>query len=457
MGMASASSGQGSAIKAGGAYVEISAKDSLSKALAGLKTKVQGFAAGLKTVGVAGAALGGAVLTPLTLLFKGGVDRAEEIDRLSKSLGFTVEQMQRLKYAADVAGVSLDDVMKDPGKFKRLMDEAPLMDANEIKAAVQANQEWRKSLISLQGAMLPVLQTIFPLIKAVGTFARANSGMLLGIGAAAAGLVAVGGILSVVGPGLLAMAGIVLKVVSALGPFKLGILGAFGALLFGTQSGKAALAGLAEAFRTMAATFGETWGSVVEAVKKGQLELAFKVAAAGIKAIWFGMLSDMGKAFAGWLEDNKAKLISLAAITSAVSGAQAGARFGAGGLLAGGLIGAGVGGGVTAFKIDELKGIGSSASLDAARKKADMELKQLQKQIADAPKKLDAPGVFDGESTSGQLAGRIAATRGAFRIADAGQQFGGTGNPVVKKLVDLIEVQKQALGILQNAKGLVLS
>jgi len=65
--------------------------------------------------------------------------------------------------------------------------------------------------------------------------------------------------------------------------------------------------------------------------------------------------------------------------------------------------------------------------------------------------------VFDGESTSGQLAGRIAATRGAFRIADAGQQFGGTGNPVVKKLVDLIEVQKQALGILQNAKGLVLS
>jgi hypothetical protein len=443
VGMASASSGQGSAIKAGGAYVEISAKDSLTKALAGLKTKVQGFAAGLKTVGVAGAALGGVVLAPLTMLFKGGVDRAEEITKLADSMGYTVEQMQRLKYAADVAGVSLDEVTKNPAKFKGLMDEAPLMDPNEIKAAVQANQEWRKTLIELQGAMLPVLQTLSPIIKSVSEFVRENKDMVLGVGAVAIGLTTVGTALAVVGPGLLTMAGMVLKVVSSLGAFKLGLIGVFGYLLAGTDSGKQAIAALSQAFTNAAATFGEMWGGIIEAIKKGQIELAFKIMAAGIKVIWLGMLVDMGKAFAQFVEDNRTKLIALGALMGAQKGSALGSLLGPKGKALGIIGGLLVGGFGANQTVDELKGIGENPRLEEDRKRAQKELDAIKKQIAEAPKKLDTPGMFSGESTSG-INARIAATRGAFRISNAAQQF-GEGNPVVKELKKNNEQNKQLI------------
>jgi len=447
-----ASAGGGSKagdIRAGGAFVEISAKDSLTKTLAGLKARVMAFAGGLKMAGVGALGAGAALAAPLAGLFKGGVDRAEEISKMAEELGFGVEQMQRLKYAADVAGVSLDDVLKNPGRFKALMDSAPLMDPNEIKASVQANQEWRKSIISLQGAMLPLLQTLFPIIKSVGEFVRVNRGAVMTAVLVAGALLGVGSALAVVGPGLLAIGGIVLKAVSSLGIFKLTIIGVFAYLLAGTDSGKQAIASLSQAFVNAGATFGEMWGGIIEAVKKGQLELAFKIMAAGIKVIWLGMLVDMGKAFAQFVEDNRTKLIALGALMGAQKGSAIGSLLGPKGKAAGIILGLAVGGFGANQTVDELKGLGDNPRLEADRKKAEMELKAIQKKIAEAPKKLDAAGVFTGESTSGGMLPLIAAAKGSFRVADAGQQFGGNGNPVVRELKKANEKADEVI-VIQN-------
>lgn len=451
-----ASAGGGSKagdIRAGGAFVEISAKDSLTKTLAGLKARVMAFAGGLKVAGVGALAAGGALAAPLVGLFKGGVDRAEEISKLSEEMGFTVEQMQRLKYASDVAGVSIDQILKNPGKFKGLMDEAPLMDPVEIKAAVAAQQELRKTMISLQGAALPLIQTIYPLVKYVAEFARENRGAVISVAILSAGLLSVGAALSIVGPGVLAVVGSIVKGVMHFGLFRLSIVGAIAALLAGTDSGKAALASFSEAIRAAAATFSETWGGIVTAVKKGDLELAFKIAAAGIKSVWFGMLSDMGKAFKTWLDDNRGKLIALAALSGAIQGAMTGGRMGGPwGALGGAALGAGGAGGVAALKLNELEGLGSSPGLEAARKKADEELKKLVEQAKNQPGKA-AMMLAGVDSTSGdELQRRIAAARGAFRIADAGQQFGERTNPVVRKLEVLIGLQKEAVAAIKGIK-----
>lgn len=467
--MASASSGQGSAIKAGGAFVEISAKDSLSKALTGLKTKVMTFAAGLKTVGVAGAALGGAVLTPLAMLFKGGVDRAEEITKLADSLGFTVEQMQKLKYAADVAGVSLDDVMKNPDKFKKLMDEAPLMDAGQIKEAVAAQQEFRKTLISLQSAMLPIIKTISPIIKLVGEFARRNSGLLITVAGVAAvvaglgiGLVMLGTVLSAVitvGGAVASVLGAISLPALAITAVVVGLVGGLGYLA--TQAFPNTWKAAKQFFGDMLDIAGETIGGIVAAISKGDVEQAWTVLCAGLNAAWKTVVANMTYAWVSF----KATIIDT--FRDAITGVKMAINDFAAWLLRNDPTGI-FSGGMTDVEInaarDEINNDLMKGRGEEQRKADDFRKKQIadaQAELAAAKAKLGqevdkAKMQVKGESSSGNdIAPRIAAVRGAFRIADAAQQFGERGNPVVKRLDVMIEGQKKVIQAIEK-KGMLV-
>jgi len=98
-------------IKAGGAYVEIFATtDKLRKALAGAKKDLQAFGAGLKNIGAGSMAFGAGLVTPLLgaaiALSKSG----DELEKMSKRTGASVEALSELGYAAELGGTSLATV-----------------------------------------------------------------------------------------------------------------------------------------------------------------------------------------------------------------------------------------------------------------------------------------------------------------------------------------------------------
>lgn len=118
---------------------------------------------------------------------------------------------------------------------------------------------------------------------------------LVGLGLAAKlGAIALGGV-------VLVLKGIALAVSAILSPvgLLLGAIGGLGYLFFTqTQMGRTAASHLGEAFRNVGATFSETWGGIKAAVQAGDLELAFKIAGAGIRAAWFELLKGLTKAWA---------------------------------------------------------------------------------------------------------------------------------------------------------------
>lgn len=86
----------------------------------GLKTsqgKLSGFA---KSAGVAGAAIGAAIAGTAVALgsaIKGAIDNADELSKASQKIGVSVEELSRLKYAAELSDVSLEGLT---GGLKRL-------------------------------------------------------------------------------------------------------------------------------------------------------------------------------------------------------------------------------------------------------------------------------------------------------------------------------------------------
>lgn len=65
----------------------------------------------------------GAAITGVGLAFKNAVDEADKLTKLSQSIGVPVEQLSALKHAADLSGVSIEDVGKSVGRLARSMSE----------------------------------------------------------------------------------------------------------------------------------------------------------------------------------------------------------------------------------------------------------------------------------------------------------------------------------------------
>jgi hypothetical protein len=104
-------------IKAGGAYVELTLKNSaFLKGLRGVLTHLASFAKGFAIAGAAGisagVAIGGVALRAFT-------HTGDELDKMRQRTGLSVETLSELRHAADQSGSSIEELEAGIRKMQR--------------------------------------------------------------------------------------------------------------------------------------------------------------------------------------------------------------------------------------------------------------------------------------------------------------------------------------------------
>jgi len=311
MAMSSPSSGGGKSgdVRAGGAVVEVSVKDSITKALAGFQIKIKAFAAGIREVGGKAVLAGSAVFAPLTALFKSGVDRAEGIGKLSRELGFTIEQMQRLQYAADVTGDSIEQVLANPGRYSEQMSNAQILDPQAIKDSTAANQAFRASIVGLQTALTPLVSSITPVVQSISEFIKNNSELVKGAFVVSAGVVGLGAAFIGVGAaisGALAVGSAVATVFGAIASVVSGVGLPIILAVSGVTALTAAFLAFTDTGKEVRGVFfdimdvGKTAiGGIISSLLKGDLTKAFEIACAAASVVWKTFVVGITRAWVG--------------------------------------------------------------------------------------------------------------------------------------------------------------
>lgn len=157
--------GGGKGIRAGKAFVELTADDAgLRKKLDEAKIKVMRFGKSMAVVGGATLAAGAAVLAPLTAAFKGALDRGTEISRLAQKLGVSTEQLSEFAYAAETTGMSFEDLT---GQFENLAERV----AQGAQGTGEAAETFKK--LGIDAAQLKLKNPIDQMIE----LARAMQGV----------------------------------------------------------------------------------------------------------------------------------------------------------------------------------------------------------------------------------------------------------------------------------------
>lgn len=99
-------------IKAGQAFVEISALDKTQAVLKGIRSNLNKFGAEVRNIGLGLVSLGGSLLAPLA-----GVRHfdqfGDQLDKMSERTGMSVRMLRELQVAADLGGTSLEEA--EPG------------------------------------------------------------------------------------------------------------------------------------------------------------------------------------------------------------------------------------------------------------------------------------------------------------------------------------------------------
>jgi hypothetical protein len=472
----------GKDVRAGGAYFEVWGKDALTGTLDKLQKKAATFGAFMQNLGRRSGLAAAALAAPLALLFRGGANRAADIGRMAEEFQIPVELMARIKHAADDAGASVQDVMNDTtGRFDKLLARPSGLDPKATQQAAEAQQKFAEATRALEYAMLPLLDVITPIVTQIAEFVKQNSAIVRVLVPVAAGLLAVSVGATAVGPALSLLVGgggLVLRLAAGLYSLmkvlaavrvamiatavKTAVLGAAQLLWYGTlsvlsgglavltaaigfllspiglatvavvglayvfrkdlaEAGKEAGRVLSDSFRELGAVFGETWEGLVAAVKAGDLEGAFRIVGAGVRAIWAQLLVSLAKAWNAFVTNIATTAKNnplLAAALGAGGGALAG--FFAGGPL-GAVGGAAVGGfaGLAASEFaDDLAAklkidVGGLAA-DAAARRAGLRTEAGK--VRDDQKYLDYPK---------KLAAAFDSVKGAFNtFGTARQQFG---------------------------------
>jgi hypothetical protein len=126
---------QSGGIRAGAAFIELYANDvRLVKGLQGASRRLKAFGAGLEAVGLRMMALGAGIVAPLLASAKGYADMGDQLDKMSKRTGFSVETLSELGYAAQLAGTDLAEVEVAAKRMQRVIVSA----ADGSKAAADA-------------------------------------------------------------------------------------------------------------------------------------------------------------------------------------------------------------------------------------------------------------------------------------------------------------------------------
>lgn len=427
----SGSNSKGNDIRAGGGYFELFARDNLTKVLDRISARVKAFGSMMSKVG-GGLLKGGAALGagPLALLFGGG-SRLAETAQLARQMQVPIELMGKFQHAAERAGVSVEEVMNDTkGRFSDLLNQAPLIDPDEAKAALQIQTDFKDSIRALQDALTPLLKIISPIVTEVSNFIKENAGLIKVVAGVAAALFGVGAAFSLAGP-LITIVGAAFGVLSSVVGAIMTPIGLVGAAFAGmvalfltqTEAGVKIVGDLRASFRDMGETFSTVWGGVVNAVKAGNLELAFKIVTVGIKTVWAQLMLALRQGwndFMNWTVEALRRNPWILPLIGGVVGGLVGGPMGA-------LAGAGAGAaGALALEVyaDEVKN-GLMADVDGAKKRVDALKAELGGLRAQAAREVAAvenkPRDYQGGP---KPADRFAEVKGGFDAASSLSQFG---------------------------------
>ncbi|WP_439628217.1 hypothetical protein [Gemmata sp.] len=361
----------------------------------------------------------------------------QQLDRIFKRFGdinasdFDLANQAEQIFGA--AGAKLVPYLKDGIEgLRRLKAEGKrtgaVMSVEDIERAHAASKAWDAVMVELATTIVKVGSALLPAtdqtkelseqvrdVFAAGREWVANNGEIIATiakvagGVAAAGIVlaGIGTSVKLLGPifsgavsgirGIVGGFALLKSPIGALG-FAVGGLGAL--WLTCTENGRAAAADLGKAFRSIGDTFRDTWGGITAAVGKGDLATAFKLAGTGIKAVWFELIISLGKAFAAFIEDNRKKLLVLAALSGGSKGGRLGSVLGPYGTAAGAIVGAGGAALATDALLDELKDIGHNPKMEAALAQAKKDIKEL---VAKAKAPGGGAGVDDAIRKAAEL------------------------------------------------------
>ncbi|MCB9838198.1 MAG: hypothetical protein H6813_02570 [Phycisphaeraceae bacterium] len=106
-------------IRAGRAFVELGVSDRLSAGLRRAQRRLQAFGAGVRQVGLRLVAAGVAALAPLAATVRIFAKAGDELEKMSRRTGVSVEALSELGFAAEQSGADLETVEKGVKTMQR--------------------------------------------------------------------------------------------------------------------------------------------------------------------------------------------------------------------------------------------------------------------------------------------------------------------------------------------------
>lgn len=359
---------------------------------------------------------------------RGGVMSADEIERSAAAMKAFNTIMDETANTITAVGAALFPTLDQTKEV-----------SERIRDAFSAAREWVAENKNLIIAVAGLGAGLVGLGVALGVLKIVLGGIALGIGAVGAALTV---LLSPIGIAAFALAGVATVFIRC------------------TKEGQQFRQNVGEVLENVAGTFKETWGGIVEAVKAGDLAGAFKIAGAGIKAVWYEILLALKKAWNSFIK-GLTDVIKNNPMLLPVIGAAAGTAVG-------GPIGTavGLGAGVAANQIDFERHLSTDlTNAEAGLREAKAELQNLIAGRAQGPVKVDAQGnpilgfalnlaewttkylkpIQDGHQEAMNLGNR---QKGIFS-GPAAQQL-GYGDQVAKRQLDI--AVKQAANVQELVK-----
>jgi len=215
-------------------------------------------------------------------------------NKIANGAGSSVKALRALQEEAHKAGAVLNDQQAEEGQ-------------RTVRAFTASWQALKYAVLEVGTALFPQVGHVENLADAIRGAAGAardwiarNRGIIVAVTAVGAAIVAGGVALFAFGKACVVLGATIGGVVAALGlvgtalsflltPFGLvlaAVVGLTAAWLTLTESGKRFASTLTTAFAEVGRIFAETWSGIVAAIGKGDLELAGKIAMAGLKAAW---------------------------------------------------------------------------------------------------------------------------------------------------------------------------
>lgn len=418
----------------------------------------------------------------------------QQFDKLAAALGRIPDAAHRAAKAQEwfgAAGAKLLPFLKDGAaglaKLKADAQQAGgVMDAESIERSATASralttvwEELKNTVVAVGSALLPTSdQTKDITVRIREAFAAGrqwvaeNKNLIIAAAAVGAGLVGLGvtlGVLKIalvaVATGIGAVGAAFTLLLSPIGLAAAAIAGVIALFVTCTAEGKAVAKEVGGAFVGMGQTFRETWGGIVEAVKAGDLERAFAILGAGVKALWRELLLTLKKgwnSFVGGLTDVIKNNPFLMPVIGAAIGTVVGGPVGT-------LVGLAAGSGVGQLDLDKF----ISADLTDAAEGVKAAKQELAALLA------GKPGARGGDGLDAQIKAGLDADKKRFEeyaakleegqqaVLNLGnrqkgifsgpvQQQLGIGDQVAKRQLDVAVAQaKDVKAIAKNQEAMV--